>query len=113
MPASTPYQQLRQIGFSINRVGMSINQDGYGITERRAFEALRRNVRSAQDTLKDYEVTEIEEDLALQARLLPKAIKALERVRESLLKASEYDLIGAVDTAQISAELDELIDRLR
>jgi len=34
-------------------------------------------------------------------------------LRAGILKASEYDLVGAVDVAQISAQLDELIDRLR
>lgn len=112
MVERSPYEQLRQVGFSVNRFGAAVDWDMQSTAARRSFEGLRRNVQHAQDTLKDYEMFELEEDTAKQARLLPKAIKCLQAVRDSLLKVSEYDLIGAVDVAQISVEIDELIDKL-
>jgi hypothetical protein len=112
MAESSPYQQLRQIGFTINRFGVAADLDMQSTAARRSFEALRRNIQRAQDVLKDYEMFELEEDTRKQAQLLPKAVKALQTLRDSLLKASEYDLIGAVDIAQISAEIDELADKL-
>jgi hypothetical protein len=108
----TPYQRLRQIGFAINRFGAAADLDAQSAPARRSFEALRRSVRRAQDMLKDYEMFELEEDTLKQARLLPETVKALQALRDNLLKASEYELIGAVDVGQISAEIDELIDKL-
>jgi hypothetical protein len=112
MIGQTPYQQLRQIEASVNRFGNAIDRDAQTAASMRSFEALRRDVRLARDTLKDYEMFELEEDTRKQAKLLPQAIKSLEKVRASLLKASEYELISAIDVAQLSAELDELIDKL-
>jgi hypothetical protein len=109
----SPYQQLRRIDFTINGFALAADIDRRSSVERKAFEALRRNARAAQAILKDYEMSEAEEDTRLQLKLLPRAVNGLERMRESLLKASEYDLVGAVDVAQLSAQLDELIDRLR
>ena len=112
MVERTPYEQLRQIGFAINRFGAAADLDVQSTAARRSFEVLRRNVLRAQDMLKDYEMFELEDDTLKQAQLLPKVVKALQTLRDSLLKASEYELIGAVDVAQISAEVDELIDKL-
>lgn len=78
-----------------------------------AFESMQKRARAAQRVLKDYEMSESEEDTRAQLRILPKAVKGLEQLRESLLDASQYDLIGAVDVAQQSAQIDELIDRLK
>jgi hypothetical protein len=112
MPERTPYQQVRQIDFTIGRLGSAANLDEQSTVARKSFETLRRNARRSQDTLKDYEMFELEQDTAKQAKALPKAIHSLQTLRDSLLKASEYDLVGAVDVAQMSAEIDELISRL-
>jgi hypothetical protein len=108
----SPYQQLRQLGYAINRFGNDADLDRQPIQARRSFDVLKRNVRSAQDRLKDYENAEFEQDVKLQIQVLPKAVQALEKTRDSLLKASEFELVGAVDVAHISSELDELIRRL-
>ena len=108
----TPYQQLRQIDYAIGRFGSAANLDEQTTVARKSFEILRRNTRRALDTLKDYEMLELEEDNLKQAKVLPKAVKTLQTLRDSLLKASEYELVGAVDVALMSAEIDELIDRL-
>jgi hypothetical protein len=113
MVEQTPYQQLRNFESTVNRLGQAIDFDVHTTAGRRAFESLKREVRVARDMLKDYEMFELEEDLRKQAQLLPRAIKGLEKLRANLLKASEYDLIGAIDVAQLSAQLDELIDKLR
>jgi len=112
MAETTPYQQLRQLDFTIKRLSIS---NGPDITTAawRSFEHLKRDMRSALDRMHDYEASALEEDLRMQAKTLPAAIKALEKLRGSLLKASEYDLVSAIQIAQISAELDQLIDRLR
>jgi hypothetical protein len=109
----SPYQQVRQMGFTINRLAFQDGMELRPAVALRALDALKRTARVAQDTLKDYEMFELEEDTRAQARALPKVVRSLEKLRESLLKASEYELVGAVDVAQISAELDELMARLQ
>jgi len=113
MTNQSPYQQVRQLSFTLNRLVSQTDLELRPTVVIKMVDALKHSARSAQDTLKEYEMFELEEDVRKQAKALPKAIKSLEKLRENLLKASEYEVVGAVDVAQISAELDELIVRLR
>lgn len=107
------YQQLRQVEFGLNRLWNGVDAALLEVPARRSLEAVRRHVRQAQALARDYEISEAEEDTRLQIRLLPRLIKGLEQLRIAILKASEYDLIGAVDVAQQTAQLDASIERLR
>lgn len=110
------YGRTRRLGFTIDRLMMQAGQaapDGLSVVAAKSLDRCKRSMRLAQDATKSYEMFTLEEDTRMQARSLVKTISALEKVRESLLQASEYDAIGAVDVAQISAELDTLIDSLR
>ncbi len=113
MSGQSTYHQLRQIGFVLNGLWNGIDLPALDNGARRALDAVRRHVQTAQAVARDYELLESEEDTRAQLRLLPKAVVSLEQLRAAILKASEYDLIGPVDVAQLSAQLDELIDRLR
>lgn len=110
MDSISPYRYLRQLQFFVQGCRPEVTADS---SVHRAFNSLLGHVQQAQHVLRDYELTEAEEDTRGQLRLLPKVIKSLETVRASLLKASEYELVGAVDVAQYAAGLDELMDRLR
>jgi hypothetical protein len=107
------YQQLRQVEFMLKGFWRNIDLQELETAARKSLEAVRRQVQLAQAVAKDYEFVESEEDTRAQVRLLPKLVKALEQLRTGILKSSEYDLVGAVDVAQLTSQLDELIDRLR
>lgn len=107
------YQQLKQFEVTVNSMRALAYADGQSAAGRQAYEALRREVKHSQHVLKDYELSGLNLDVMAQAKLQPQAIKSLERLRTDLLKASEYEVVGAVDVAQLSAQLDELIDGLR
>lgn len=107
------YQQLRQVEFMLNRQWRDVDLQEIETAARKSLEAVRKQVQLAQATAKDYELVESEEDTHAQVRLLPKVVRSLEQLRAGILKSSEYDLIGTVDVAQLSAQLDELIDRMR
>lgn len=113
MNERSAYQQLRQIEFTLNGLWNGTELQDLEPAARKSVELVKRQVFAAQAAAKDYELSELEEDTRAQLRLLPKAIKTLEQLRAGMLKTSEYELIGVVDVAQLSAELDELIDRLK
>jgi hypothetical protein len=108
MEALSPYQQLRQVEFTVQglRPGWEAARPA-----QKAYDALLRQVQASQHALRDYELSV--DDARAQARLLPRGIKSIEGVRAGILKASEFELIGAVQVAHMTAQLDELIDRLR
>lgn len=110
MAGQAVYRQLRQVEFQVQRWRPGLETER---AAQKAFATLLRRVQMASAVARDYEMSEFEEDTRAQLRLLPRVVKELEAVREALLKASEYDLVGAVDVAQLSAQLDELSDSLR
>ena len=112
MNERTIYQQLRQLETIIKRLVADIDLQQVTTAGHKSLAALLRSSRAAVERLKDYELSVAEEDLRMQAKTLPQAIKSLQKMRDDLLKASEYELVGAVDVAQISAELEELVDKL-
>lgn len=107
------YQQLRQVEFMLKGFWRNIDLQDLETSSRKSLEVVRQQLQLAQAVAKDYEFVESEEDTRAQVRLLPKVIKALEQLRAGILKSSEYDLVGAVDVAQLTSQLDELTDRLR
>ncbi len=107
------YQQLRQVEFMLKGFRRNIDLQDLETSSRKSLEVVRQQLQLAQAVAKDYEFVESEEDTRAQVRLLPKVIKALEQLRAGILKSSEYDLVGAVDVAQLTSQLDELTDRLR
>lgn len=108
MEAKSPYQHLRQVEFTVQ--GLRPEWDA-ARPAHKAFDALLRQVQASQHALRDYELAE--DDVKAQTRLLPRGIRSIEGVRANILKASEFELIGAVEVAQLTAQLDELIDRLK
>jgi hypothetical protein len=60
--------------------------------------------------LRDYELADSQ---AEQLKLTRTAIKRLERLRQSVLTASEHNIFGTVDVAQISASIDQIIDNIK
>ena len=114
MARQSTYQQMRQLDVLVRRWTLPDDSLGSGGTAaQRSLDSLKRSVRAAVDRTRDYELSQAEEDTRMQAKTLPLAIKSLAAVRTDLLKASEYDVVSAVDVAQISAQLDELLDSLR
>ncbi len=112
MAQTSPYQQIRQLDFTIKRLAITDRPETTSAAWR-SYETLKRSMRAAVDRMHDYEASANEEDVRMQAKTLPPAIESLEKLRASLLKASEYELLSPVEIAQISAQLDELIDRLK
>lgn len=110
MATRSLYYQLRQIEMMARRIQPEADADRPVLN---AVQQLQKRASMAVITVRDYENFSLEEDTKGQLRILPKVVKSLEQLREAILKASEYDLIGAVDVAQTSAHIDELIDRLR
>ena len=107
------YTQLRQMENTLNILWRSLDQQELTSAAQRSQGVLRRHLRLAQAISRDYQLSETEQNTQLQLRLLPKLIKELEQVRAAMLKASEYNVIGAVDVAQLSAQLDMLLNQLQ
>jgi hypothetical protein len=70
---------------------------------------LKNDLIDARLDIRDYELSETREDQLRRAR---DANKRLERIRKSILAASEYNVFNAVDVAQLTAQLEQIIENL-
>lgn len=71
---------------------------------------MRQLMADARLDARDYELSET------RAEQLENAITTknrLEKLRLLILRSSERDVFSAIDVAQISAQLDEIVDQLR
>ena len=72
---------------------------------RKAVAELRQNLADAKIYTADYELSEMRDEQVDNAK---KANKYLERARQQILRASEFDVFGPIDVAHLSAQIDQL-----
>ena len=78
--------------------------------ERKIVTGLKREMVDARLDIRDYELSETRAEQLTNAKA---AKKRLEVIRKLILSASEYDIFSAVDVAQLTAELEQIIEELR
>ena len=86
---------------------MILRKVDQNLLEARARAAIARLGQALIDSRvysRDYEVSETRDEQLANSK---KAGKYLEQARQAILKASEYDVFGAVDVAQMTAQIDQ------
>jgi hypothetical protein len=79
------------------------------IRERELASALKHQLIDARLGTQEYEYAQTREQ---QVRAAKEAKGHLEELRKTIVKASEYNLFGAVDVALASARIEQIISRL-
>lgn len=77
--------------------------------EQKVIKSLRNDITDARLDVRDYELSETREE---QIRKAKEARVRLGRIRKQILAASEYNIFSAVDVAQISAQIEQIIEKL-
>lgn len=77
---------------------------------RRGIEQLVQNLADARVAATDFELSETDEDRASNAKLTVKWLTAAQR---RVMTASQSDLFGPVDVAHLSAQMEQVITRMR
>lgn len=77
--------------------------------EQRKVEQLRNNLIDARLEIQDYELAETRED---QLRNGAAAQKYLQKVR-AVIAGNSLNVFGAVDVAHLTAQIEQITDRLR
>jgi hypothetical protein len=101
---------FRQIETDIRHALQQTEADITGGAGLKAVQTVRKKLELTRKWLQDYE---LEEDTKKQIRSLLQSIENLELLRSYIVEASQYNLFGAVDVAQLSAKIDQLTERLR
>ena len=105
----SPFVLIRSL--QTQMLGLLRQFDTFGMEkiERELIVALKHDLADTRLDVRDYELSET------RAEQLGKALVAkqgLERIRKSILTASEYNVFSAVDVAQLTAQVEEVIVRL-
>lgn len=87
-----------------------VDQQKLELKPRSALANLRQAIADARIYVRDYEFSEMREEQLANAK---KAKKYLGQARQNILKASEFNVFGAADVAQLSAQVDQLMGELK
>lgn len=77
---------------------------------RRVVEQLTQNLSDVRVYATDFELSEVDEDRQKNARVATKRLTAVQR---RIITASQYDLFEPVDVAHLSAQIEQIITRMK
>jgi hypothetical protein len=101
----TPSGLVKQIDNQVNMILRKINWDQVGEKARKAVLELRQDLVDARVYSSDYELSEMRNEQLDNAK---KAKNYLEKARQQILRASEFDVFGPIDVAYITAQIEQV-----
>lgn len=110
MTYRSPYDQAKALEAQINAVLSVIDADASPIEERKIITLLKRQIVDARLDIRDYDYADTRVE---QSRHGEEARKRLEQLEILIIAASEYNIFGAADVAQISAHAQALAAELQ
>ncbi|HET8709292.1 MAG TPA: hypothetical protein VFL85_03345, partial [Candidatus Saccharimonadales bacterium] len=78
--------------------------------ERKTVTGLRQELVDARLDIRDYELSETRE---AQLQCAKVAKSRLKKIQKDILAASEYNVFGAADVAQLTAQLEHISEIIR
>lgn len=110
MDNSSPFLMIKRLEIQLNGVLSALDILDLPAGERKIVTVLKSDLVDARLDVRDYELSETRDEQLRHAR---EAIKRLERIRKGILSASEYNIFSAVDVAQLTAQLEQIIENVR
>lgn len=111
MPTDSTYTLVKRLEAEVIRIIASAQAaDLIDQQAQRELKLLRRDLTDARLDVRDYELAETR---AEQAKLGHDAAERLKVVRQSMVVVSQYGIFSAIEIAQLSAQLEAIVERLR
>jgi len=107
---TSPFLLIKSLETQLSRVLSAIDVFDLPMAEQKLIIGLKTELTDARLDIRDYELSETRNAQLGKAR---DAKKRLEKIRKGILAASEYNVFGAADVAQVSAQLEQIIENLR
>jgi len=105
----SPFRLAKDIGAQIAQLVANIDVDSLPREQRELLMLLKNQATDVRLDIRDYGMAETSEQ---QTRLAKEAADRLKNIQVTIVKVSEYNLLGAADTAQLSAMAEQLIATL-
>jgi hypothetical protein len=106
---TSPFLLVKSLETQVNAILSALDIYSLPADERRSIRLLKNSLVDARLDIREYELSETREE---QLRCAKLAKKRLEHVRTYILLASEYNIFGAVDVAQLTANVERISERL-
>lgn len=110
MEGSTLTELIRKLSANLNGIVSAVDVDALQRPEREAIQGIRRLLMDVRLDVRDYELAETR---AEQLTLAHTAKERLEQLHHSMLRLSEYNILGSVDVAQNSSYIQYIISKLQ
>jgi len=105
----SPLVQIKSLETQLRAVVSKLDLAELPKGERAVITKLKNDLTDARLDIRDYEFSDTR---AEQLRHAKQARESLEKIRGGILTASEYNVFNAVDVAQFTAQLEQIIDQV-
>ena len=105
----SPLTQIRQLEVVIQAVLRKQSPEDLAPVSQKIITELKRDLIDARLDIRDAEYADTAEEYR---RFVKQAKERLDKVIKAILAASQYDIFGAVEVAEITAELQQLGEQL-
>lgn len=109
MERKTPFQRVREVERQLQSVLAQLDIDALPVRQRELAASIKREATDARLDIRDYGMADA---LQAQQRLAHEANKRLEQLQKHIVLASEYNIFSAIDVAQLSANIQQIIAEL-
>lgn len=109
MEHKTPFQLAKDLEASLHVIFMQIDADLLPLEQRQLTALIKRHATDARLDIRDYGMVDTR---AQQLRIAQEIKNSLELLQKNIVNASQYNLLSAIDVAQISAGIQQIISEL-
>lgn len=109
MDYGSPFALAKEIAASVARLMAGIDIESLQPQAREAVTQLKNQAADIRLDMRDYGLAD---NRAEQERIAKELAERLAKLQASILRASEYNILGAADVAQLSANVQQLISVL-
>ncbi|HVS58360.1 MAG TPA: hypothetical protein VHD60_01325 [Candidatus Saccharimonadales bacterium] len=110
MEQQSPFLLIKQLEAQLNGALSAFDLFSLPAGQRKTITTLRRELTDARLDVRDYELSETRDEQLKNAKV---AKKRLDQVRRHILAASEFNVFGPVDVAQLTAQAEQISDNVR
>ena len=110
MEGTSFLEQAKALEAHATSVLAAFDVDSVSLDERKLIQTLKRLLIDARLDARDYEYAETRLE---QLRLGATARKTFERLRQTIVAASERNVFSAVDVAHLTAQIEYMIANIR
>lgn len=109
MENKSPFLLVKDLERQLSSVLAAIDVYALAAGERKLVTMLKRELADARLDIRDYELSETRDEQLAHAK---EAKARLGHVRKYILAASEHNIFSAVDVAEASAHIEQIMDYL-